>query len=147
MFLTLLLLAQVTGNSALGVADSAIITSSVQEGMVICSTDKGPAPCTKAYDPGMQGIVTNNPAVSFQPTGGQTNKNIYSVMASGKAYVLVNSINGNIKAGDYLTSSKMVGVAQKSTKNGYVLGEALEDYADGDKSKSGLIQMTVDPDL
>jgi hypothetical protein len=146
MFLTLLLLAQVTsGNSALGVADSAIITSLVQEGTVICSTASGPAPCKNAYDPGMQGVITKNPAVSFQPVGGQTNTNVYSIMASGKAYVLVTSVNGTIKYGDYLTSSKTIGVAQKSTKNGYVLGEALEDYTDTDRSKTGLIQMTVAP--
>jgi F0F1-type ATP synthase membrane subunit c/vacuolar-type H+-ATPase subunit K len=143
MFLTLFLLAQVTGNSGLGVADSVLINSTVQDGAVICSTDNGPAPCTNAYDPGMQGVMTTNPAVSFQPVGGQTDKNVYSVMSSGKAYVLVSSVNGDIKTGDYLTSSNMSGVAQKVSKNGYILGEALEEYTSSDKSQTGTIQMAV----
>jgi len=145
MLLTLLVLAAVaTGNPAYGVADSVIIDGEVKDGAVVCYTGNGNSLCAKAYDPGMQGVISMNPAVSFQPVGGQTSNNIYSIMGSGRAYVQVSSINGAIKAGDYLSSSNTIGVAQKSTKNGYILGEALEDYTDSDKTKIGLIAMSVD---
>lgn len=135
MFLTLLLAAAVTGNTAFGIANSTAITGEVKDGMVICSTTTGSAPCVGNYDPGMLGVVSLNPAVSFQPVSGSSPAGEYSVITSGKAYVLV---TGTVKVGDYLTSSKTAGVAQKAAKNGFVLGEALED------SSGGLIQANID---
>lgn len=132
MLLTLLVLAAVaTGNPSFGVADSVAISGDVKDGAVVCYTGTGNSLCANAYDGGIQGVVTLNPAVSFQPTG----NGVYSLARSGKAYV---QLSGPIKAGDYITSSKTVGVAQKATKNGYILGEALED------SSGGLIQASID---
>jgi len=37
--------------------------------------------------------------------------------------------NGEVKAGDYLTSSSLPGVAMKATKAGLIIGQALEDYS------------------
>src|SRR5581483_4842577 len=55
----------------------------------------------------------------------------------------VTTTNGDIKAGDDLTSSKIPGVAMRADKNGYVIGTALADYSNPDKGAVGTIRVAL----
>ena len=121
LLLTIGLLAQ---TSSSGVAVSVDLpTEGLIDGSIICSSDKGSVLCNAEYDPAVMGVYTENPAVLLENIsliGGKP------VISSGKVYV---RFDGAIKKGDYVTTSKNAGVGQKSTRNGYILGSALEDFA------------------
>ncbi|MFZ3301810.1 MAG: hypothetical protein WA152_03805 [Microgenomates group bacterium] len=122
-----------------------VVDPSILKGSIVCSVEtKLNEPCNREYDPNMIGVVVENPAVSF--VSSDTTGTV-PVLSSGTAYVLVSSINGNIKSGDYLTSSKMDGIAQKANKSGYVIGTALEDYESESAENVGqvLVSLTVKP--
>jgi F0F1-type ATP synthase membrane subunit c/vacuolar-type H+-ATPase subunit K len=61
----------------------------------------------------------------------------------GKSMVRVSTINGNIKIGDYITTSTIPGVAQKATENGYVIGVAQQNYNNKDPNKIVTIYVTL----
>jgi hypothetical protein len=74
------------------------------------------------------GVYTESPSILLENTslvGGKP------MISAGKVYV---RFNGSIKKGDYVTTSKEAGVGQKASRNGYVLGSALEDF-DGPSGK------------
>lgn len=112
----------------------------ITDGDVICAYPEGYTPCNAGYDPKMYGLVSATPAVSLENT---TLTNARSVITTGKAVVKVNSQNGSIKAGDFVTSSPTVGVAMKADKSGYVLGTALEDYSSDNPEDSGDIVVSI----
>ena len=68
------------------------------------------------------GIISSAPA--FQ--GGEEGPNKVIVGLLGQLPVRVNTENGNINAGDPLTSSSVAGVAMKATKGSVIVGYALE---------------------
>lgn len=128
-----------------GVATYITVSGNKTDGSLICGSENSLNKlCDREYDPNMIGVVVENPAVSFvsEDTSGAT-----PILSNGTAYVLVSSINGNIKSGDYLTSSKVAGVAQKATKSGYVIGSAIEDYNSDNTETIGkvLVSLTVKP--
>jgi len=114
----------------------------VQNGDVIVSTDKGYHLSTTASDPTIYGLVTKYPAVSFES---KSAPNLFPVITSGKAYVRISTINGSIKIGDYITSSSIAGVAQRSTNQGFILGTALEPYQNSNTQFVGHILISVNP--
>jgi F0F1-type ATP synthase membrane subunit c/vacuolar-type H+-ATPase subunit K len=123
-----------------GVAISALVTGDTFDGQVVCSG----APdlyvsCSKAYDPNMFGVVTLTPGFSFD--SGVVGS--VPVVSAGSVYVLVSSVNGDIKKGDYVTSSATPGVGQLAKKSGFVLGIALEDYASSDTNATGKILINI----
>lgn len=115
--------------------------SDATSGDVICSTDTGYKRCAAGYDAKMFGIVTDNPAFLVDDKGLPNTKIIVSI---GITSVKVSSANGSIKRGNFVTSSEKVGVAQKATKTGFVLGTALEDYDASDTNEIGQIQINTD---
>lgn len=128
-----------------GVAISLPIAGEVQDGSVICSTKDGNLPCTRGYDPNMYGVISLNPAVWFQlATPSAETK---PVINTGKAQVLVTTVNGPITPGDFITSSDKPGIAQKASKSGYVLGSALQEYTNTnpDEAQKILVSLTIKP--
>lgn len=107
-----------------GVAASVLISGTVVDGDVVCNEGGETKACVSAYDSGIYGVYVTEPAIVLENLSQTEAK---SVMVSGRAYVRVNDTNGQVKKGDYVTSSDAVGVGQKATKSGYVLGTALED--------------------
>jgi len=88
------------------------------------------------YDENIVGVIGENPILVFgKPTEGKV-----SVVSYGKTLVRVTNQNGEIKKGDFITSSKKPGVAQKATESGFVLGRALENF----NANEGLIPVFVD---
>ena len=107
-----------------GVAISLPIRGTIEDGSVISSTVTGYALTAIAYDPNTYGVVTTNPAASFQQTTPAPGS--YAVMTDGIAYVRVSGVNGNIKLNDFITSSSIAGTAMKADTTGFVIGTALE---------------------
>ncbi len=130
--------AQITSS---GIATSApVADTDAQDGDVICTYTNGNRRCDNEYDPAMYGVISDNPAASVED---KDLDNSRLVISSGVATVRVSSLNGNISDGDFLTSSENDGVSQKATRNGYVLGIALEDYQSDDTNSVGRIQVMV----
>ena len=88
---------------------------------------------SKGYDKAILGVASN-PADSgdFNTIGLniKSQNNPYPVALNGRVKVKISLENGEIKAGDYLTSSaQKPGYAMKATRSGYVLGLALDDFS------------------
>lgn len=133
-------------DSSAGVAVTIVLDGGPEDGVIVCGAEGSINKlCDREYDPNILGVVTKNPAVSFSainPVG-----NTETIVSAGKAYVLVNTANGPIKVGDYITSSKTKGIGQKALKSGYIVGSALEEYNNPDKTKVGkiLVALAVKP--
>lgn len=82
----------------------------------------------KEYDEKMFGVIVENPLVTYRR---QDNSGI-PVVRNGSTGVNVTTINGPIKTGDFITTSKMAGKGEKGTVSGYVVGVALQDFGDND---------------
>ena len=87
------------------------------------------------YDENIVGVVGENPILVF----GKETPNSLPVVTYGKTLVRVTNQNGEIKKGDFITSSNRPGVGQKATESGFVVGRALEDFNEDE----GLISMFV----
>lgn len=114
--------------------------SNVQNGDIICSDSRGYNLCKKEYDSSIYGIVNNTPSTSIE-TPNLNNSQI--VVSKGEITVQVSSLNGNIKIGDFITSSKKAGIAELAIKEGYVIGTALENYSSSDKNATGQIKVSL----
>lgn len=129
---------------SLGVAIPLDLDIEVQGGDVLCSYEGGITLCDDIYDPAIYGVVTDSPPVSF------TSEDLPGAplaVQTGDVIIRVNSANGNISAGDLVTTSTTPGVAQKATVNGFVIGTALEDYSSDDPNAVGeiLVAMNIHP--
>ncbi|MBP7118872.1 hypothetical protein KBA63_02190 [Candidatus Woesebacteria bacterium] len=113
--------AQVTSS---GMSEKLDISDTTINGTIMCSGSSGLVPCTSRYSSSLYGIATDLPAIELVPTelvGGKF------VARSGSTIVKVNTENGQIKKGDLITSSSTAGEGMKASRNGYVIGNALED--------------------
>ncbi len=119
-----------------------ISDTNVEDGDIICSYLEGNKKCYQEYDTSIYGVVNDNPALSIKDFSYDTSKLVLSL---GITTVKVSSVNGDIKEGDFITSSTKPGVGQKATKNGYVIGKALEDYKSTDANAVGKIQVALKP--
>jgi F0F1-type ATP synthase membrane subunit c/vacuolar-type H+-ATPase subunit K len=76
------------------------------------------------FDDRMVGVLADTAVIVY---GDEADNKL--IVTSGETPLFVSTLNGPIKAGDYLTSSPLPGVAQKSGSiTGYMLGVALEDF-------------------
>lgn len=112
-----------------------------QDGNIVSFGTKGYTLSKIAYDSNIYGVITSNPAVAIQ----DLNVDSKFIFSFGQSTVLVSTINGSIKKNDFITSSTIPGIGQKATKNGYVLGSALEDYSNKNTKTVGKILVSIDP--
>ncbi len=117
-------------------------------GTLICQGSNGVVPCGTANAKGILGIISNNAGF----VGAEDGPNKVLVGMVGQLVVKVSSVNGDIKNGDPLTFSPFSGVAMKATKAGEIVGRALADYSNTDKTATGTILTSVnanwyDPDV
>ena len=75
------------------------------------------------YDQNAMGVVSTQPGF----VAGAYTKDSYPIALVGRVPVKVSTENGEIKAGDYLTSASIPGYAMKATVAGRVIGQAMED--------------------
>ena len=125
-----------------GIATSvSVVGDNIQDGDIVASSTDGYSLSKTAYDPTIYGVVSFNPAVSFESQLPGT----YPVIQSGKVYLRVSGVNGGIKKGDFVTSSTTPGIGQKADGNGFVVGTALEDFGDTTTGNVGKILIALNP--
>jgi hypothetical protein len=110
------------------------------DGDIICTYTDGNKRCPAEYDAAIFGVISDNPAaaiVDSEVTDGRL------IVTSGIATVRVSSAGGDIKEGDFITSSNTSGVGMRAARNGYVVGKAIQVYSNSDKSAVGKIQILV----
>jgi hypothetical protein len=117
-----------------------VLSSEVKDGDIVSSGPSGINVTTIPYDPMVVGVVQMKPAVLFD-VADTTGK--YPVVALGTVAVNVTSDGGPIARGDLVTTSKIPGAGMKATEGGFVIGTALEDFAEADTTKVGKIHMTL----
>ncbi|TSC76184.1 MAG: hypothetical protein G01um101431_805, partial [Parcubacteria group bacterium Gr01-1014_31] len=91
------------------------------------------------YDQTALGVVSTRPAMVIGGTGGIGVDGV-PVALSGRVPVKVTTKNGEIKPGDFLTTSDEPGVAMKATRAGHILGVALDGY---DGAETGTVTLFV----
>ncbi len=103
-----------------------------------------------SYELNLIGVVSTKPSIlggdnltdypdKAQETNGKyygendgihINDKLYPPIALlGQVPVKVTTTNGNISQGDYIASSKFIGIGMKSTQAGYTVGKALDSFA------------------
>jgi len=93
------------------------------------------------YDTQMFGVIVESPTTSFE----DTNLSDYKLVSSfGELVVNVSNRDGEIKEGDYITSSDIPGVGVRANESGQVLGIALESYSPANNQDIGQILVFVD---
>lgn len=113
--------------------------ANAQEGDIVSFNGQGYYLSGKAYDPSVVGIITNLPAVSLEDKAEEKDQYL---LTEGTALVRITTSNGNIKKGDLISTSKIKGVGQRATQEGYVIGNALEGYSG---KQIGKIHITIHP--
>lgn len=150
--LILILFVLTVGNiNAQGVGSLGIATDTpfgdgvdVPDASIICVKDGSYDLCTDEYDSSIFGVSAEDAAIALEATG---SANSHPVVTSGITVVRVDATNGNIAKGDNITSSATAGVGIKATRNGYILGNALEDYAPNDAATEGQILVSLNTHL
>jgi len=123
----------VEGAATLGVAHIVEVSQkNIKDGSILSSSKQGSVLSTVPYDSQVIGIVSRDAAIVLDTTGTQ---NGVPVIPIGTVYILASTQQGSIKKGDQLTTSTIPGVAVKAIKDGYVLGEALEDDVNPNKNQ------------
>ena len=106
-----------------------IVDKEAKSGDVLSKSDEGLIRSKSSYDKNMFGVVVENPSIVLNKASSDT----VPVISYGEVLVTVGNKKGEIKRGDFVTSSDVPGLAVKATESGFVLGKALEDM--GDKRK------------
>jgi hypothetical protein len=127
--------------SSIGIANYYPISANkVEDGDIIVSTGKGYYISESVYDPRVSGIVTTNPAIALKSIDA---KNSYPVVNSGTVNVKVSGVNGNIKRGDFITTSSVPGAGMLANKTGYVIGAAEHDMKFSGKDDVQLVTVAL----
>ncbi|MDP3770530.1 MAG: hypothetical protein Q8R40_06370 [bacterium] len=111
-----------------------------EEGDIISFTDGKYRLSGEALDDHMFGVVSGTSAVAMGDIQSERGAN---VVFAGKSFVRVSTINGDIKAGDFISSSIIPGIGAKVDGYGEVLGIALADYHEADQEKIGKIPVVI----
>jgi len=130
--------AQVTSSGIATTVD--VKGEQVDAGDIICKKDDGFAECDSEYNTEIYGVIVDNPAASFEE---EDQAGRYLVMSNGKAPVRVSSLSGDINKGDLVTTSSKAGIGVLAQKNGYVLGQALEEYKSDNIDNIGTIMIAI----
>jgi len=91
----------------------------------------------------MIGVYSSNPAIVGNAEAEKDPENSVLVGMVGVIKTKVNTENGPIKIGDYITISSTPKVGMKATKNGMVVGRAMDNY---DSKGTGMINVLVETD-
>ncbi len=104
----------------------------VAEGDIVSLTGDGVSQIrksTKAYDTKSLGIVSTKPGLVIGEADGEGKSVIVGL--SGRVPVKISTKNGDIRPGDYITTSDIPGVGMKATRAGHAIGKALTGFAGG----------------
>jgi len=114
--------------------------SNVQDGSLVSNTETGYVLSAEEYDDKLYGVVVLHASVVLNQA---SEPGSFPVANTGDVKVLVSNKNGEIRRGDYITSSTIAGVGMKADHSGHVLGVALDDLVLNDKSGRGNITVSL----
>src|SRR4051794_9829294 len=100
-----------------------VIDPAAADGDIMVSTDKGLTRANVESTNTLFGVFQSNPVVVYKSID-DTKK---PVSRAGVAAVNVTTLTGDIKEGDFITSSTIPGKGEKAIQSGYVIGIALEN--------------------
>jgi len=104
-------------------------------GDIISQTEEGLFRSSIPYDENIIGVVGETPILVF----GKPTPLTLPIISFGETLVKASNINGEIKKGDFITSSEKPGVGQKAIQSGFVAGKALENF----NQEEGLIRVEI----
>jgi len=120
--------------SSYGIASTySIKDPDISDGDVICFSEKEGSleRCNKEFDNKMFGIYVVTPQVVLRQQAEEE-----PVVREGRVLANVTNLGGDIKPGDYITSSPIPGKAQKASDTiGYILGTAVGTFIPGEGTK------------
>ncbi len=117
------------------------VTGEIKTGSIVAHKGSEYVPTKEPFDTELVGVIVENSSISLVDPAQNPS---HLVMQAGEAQVLVSTSNGDIKRGDYITSSTIPGVGQKADKTGFILGKATEDFV-ANGSEPGLVWATIEP--
>ncbi|MEI7512592.1 MAG: YncE family protein, partial [Candidatus Uhrbacteria bacterium] len=125
--------------SSYDLAERYYSATQLKSGDLVMSSNEGDFGVQKAIAGSpIMGVVSTKPGFVLGVSATDT----YPIALTGRVPTRVSGANGAIHIGDLVGTSDVAGVASKMTKNGYVVGIALEEYANPD---TGLIQVFLSP--
>lgn len=83
------------------------------------------------YDPRILGVFQENPIVVFKDVNNATGS---AIVRNGDTFINVTNFNGEIKKGDFITSSPISGKGMKASQSGYIIGVATGDFLATDQT-------------
>lgn len=110
-----------------------------EAGNIVSQTEQGLSRSNIPYDENIVGVAGENPIIVF----GKKSTTTLSIVTFGETLTEVTNINGEIKKGDFVTSSDRPGVGQKATEPGFAVGKAMEDF----NQEEGRIIVFVQPQM
>jgi len=116
-------------------SNTKIDDQSAKAGDILSKGEKGIVRASSPYDKNLFGVVVENPSIVLNKEDSST----LPIISYGEVLVRVSVKNGEIKSGDFITSSSAAGVGQKATESGFIIGKALEDLT----SQEALISVFV----
>lgn len=136
------IVAQEVTIQSLGVAHYVPIANpqELRDGAIISHSDNQYHLSAGEYDKNIIGVYAEAPALALEP---QNTDEQVPLITSGNVEVLVNVSGGEIKKGDYITTSNSPGIGMRAGKSGFMLGIAQEDFS-GSPDETGLITVMLD---
>ncbi len=115
----------------------------VQDGYIVVAKNNTFTLSNEAYQTEMIGVINQQSAIEIRF---KNQTNTYPVVTSGQAYMMVSVSNGEIRKGDYITSSPIEGIGMKATVPGQVIGIALEDMTATNENKVDKLRVAIQSD-
>lgn len=132
--LTFLTTARAQEEGSFTIATTQEVLEEAQDGDVVSfSTEQeGLVLSRQAYDKRLFAVVATDPHIVYRTGGGGR-----PLVRDGVVYVNVSTVNEEIAAGDYVTSSPVPGKAQKATSStGHILGIAIDEFREESGEKT-----------
>lgn len=93
-------------------------------GDILITTDQGLVRANEPYLTTIYGVLAENSLIVYRKLATDSAK---PIARNGVVAVNVTNLTGDIKEGDYITSSPVPGKGQKAINPGYIIGVAMED--------------------
>jgi len=120
-----------------------VINEDAKPGQIVAHKNGEFTLTKEPFDTEIFGVVVESSSLSLVDNNEDTKSRL--IMQAGEAQVLVSNSNGDVKKGDYITSSGVAGIGQKADKTGFVIGKALDDYNPADPNVPGLVWSIIEP--
>ena len=115
-----------------------VVDPEVKIGDIVSQTKEGLIRSETPYDENIIGVISETPIMVFGKEGPDT----MPVISFGETLTKISNMAGEIKKGDFITSSDRPGVGQKAEESGFIVGVAMENF----NQEEGLILVFVRPE-